>query len=113
MEELLLRVDTNRPYLRDWLPWLEMTRTIDEMIMFVESALHQLSSNQGFQTAIWHHGQIIGIIGYHHLEWANSSTCIGYWLDEEHCREVASREGRAGGACHCRMPLDEWSTESC
>jgi ribosomal-protein-serine acetyltransferase len=80
-EDLLLLVDINRPYLREWLPWLDLTRTIDEMIVFVESTMHQLSSNQGFQTAIWHHGQIVGIIGYHHLEWANRSTCIGYWLD--------------------------------
>jgi ribosomal-protein-serine acetyltransferase len=81
-EDLLLLVDANRLYLREWLPWLDMTRNIDEMIVFVESTLRQLSANQGFQTAIWHQGQIVGIIGYHHLEWANRSTCIGYWLDE-------------------------------
>jgi ribosomal-protein-serine acetyltransferase len=83
-EELLLLVDANRPYLREWLPWLDLTRTIDEMIVFVESTLHQISSNMGFQTAIWHQGQIVGIIGYHHLEWANRSVCIGYWLDQRH-----------------------------
>jgi ribosomal-protein-serine acetyltransferase len=81
-EELMVIVDANRVYLREWLPWLDMTRNIDEMIVFVESTLRQLSANQGFQTAIWHQGQIVGIIGYHHLEWANRSTCIGYWLDE-------------------------------
>jgi ribosomal-protein-serine acetyltransferase len=83
-EELLLLVDANRPYLREWLPWLDLTSSIDEMIVFVESTLHQISSNLGFQTAIWHQGQIVGIIGYHHLEWANRSTCIGYWLDERY-----------------------------
>jgi ribosomal-protein-serine acetyltransferase len=81
-EELLVLVDVNRAYLREWLPWLDMTRNIDEMIVFVDSTLRQLAANQGFQTAIWHQGQIVGIIGYHHLEWANRSTCIGYWLDE-------------------------------
>src|SRR5512137_39277 len=80
-EELMLLVDANRPYLREWLPWLDMTRTIDEMIIFVESTLRQFASNQGFQTAVWHQEKIVGIIGYHHLEWANRSTCIWYWLD--------------------------------
>jgi ribosomal-protein-serine acetyltransferase len=61
-----------------------MTHGIDAMIVFVDSTMRQLASNQGFQTAIWHNGQIVGIIGYHHLEWANRSTCIGYWLDERH-----------------------------
>jgi hypothetical protein len=73
-EELMLLVDANRPYLREWLPWLDVTRSIDEMIVFVESTQRQLAASLGFQTAIWHHGQIVGIIGYHHLEWANRST---------------------------------------
>jgi ribosomal-protein-serine acetyltransferase len=104
-EELLLLVDANRPYLREWLPWLDLTRNIDEMIVFVESTLSQLSSNQGFQTAIWHNGQIVGIIGYHHLEWANRSTCIGYWLDERY-------QGRGFMTKACRAlvdyAFDEW-----
>ena len=104
-EELLLLIDANRPYLREWLPWLDMTRSIDEMIVFVESTLRQLASNQGFQTAIWHHGQIVGIIGYHHLEWANRSTCIGYWLDERY-------QGRGFMTKACRAlvdyAFDEW-----
>lgn len=83
-EDLLLVVDANRPYLRNWLPWLDMTRGIDEMIVYVDSTIRQLAANQGFQTAIWHNDKIVGIIGYHHLEWANRSTCIGYWLDERH-----------------------------
>ena len=83
-EELLLLVDSNRSYLREWLPWLDTTSTIDEMIHFVESTLRQLESGLGFQAGIWKNRQIVGIIGYHHLEWANRSTCIGYWLDARH-----------------------------
>lgn len=104
-EDLLLIVDANRPYLREWLPWLDMTRSIDEMIVFVESTQRQLSANQGFQTAIWHNGQIVGIIGYHHLEWANRSTCIGYWLDERF-----QGKGLMTKACRALVDyaFDEW-----
>jgi ribosomal-protein-serine acetyltransferase len=104
-EELMLLVDANRPYLREWLPWLDMTRTIDEMIIFVESTLRQLASNQGFQTAIWHQEKIVGIIGYHHLEWANRSSCIGYWLDGQ-----VQGKGFMTKAC-CTLvdyAFDEW-----
>ncbi len=80
-EDLLPLVDANRMYLREWLPWLDMTRDIDEMIAFVDSAVRQQAAGLGFQAGIWYHGGIIGIIGYHHLEWANRSTCIGYWID--------------------------------
>jgi ribosomal-protein-serine acetyltransferase len=83
-EPLLLLVDANRPYLRRWLPWLDMTKNIDEMIAFVESALRQHTSGLGFQTGVWYAGELAGIIGYHHLEWANRSTCVGYWLAERY-----------------------------
>ena len=82
-ENILLLVDANRPYLREWLPWLDLTRNIDEMLAFVESAIRQQTSGVGFQAGIWHCNRLAGIIGYHHLEWANRSTCIGYWLAEE------------------------------
>ncbi len=81
-EEILLLVDANRPYLREWLPWLDLTRDIDEMLAFVESAIRQQTSGLGFQAGIWCDNRLVGIIGYHHLEWANRSTCLGYWLAE-------------------------------
>lgn len=81
-EQLLLLIDSSRPYLRQWLPWLDVTRNIDEILAFIDSAQRQLDSNAGFQAGIWQRDQIVGIIGYHHLEWANRLTCIGYWLGE-------------------------------
>ncbi len=85
-EELLPLVDINRVYLREWLPWLDMTRSIDEMIAFIDSAVRQQAAGLGFQAGIWYQNQIVGVIGYHHLEWANRSTCIGYWLSEPYQR---------------------------
>jgi ribosomal-protein-serine acetyltransferase len=83
-EEMLLLVNANRAYLRKWLPWLDMTTNIDEMIAFVESAMRQHTSGLGFQAGIWQGNEIVGIIGYHHLEWANRSTCMGYWIGERY-----------------------------
>lgn len=104
-EELFLLVDSNRLYLRQWLPWLDLTRNIDDMLASIESTMRQLDSNLGFQAGIWQKGQIVGIIGYHHLEWANRSTCIGYWLGERF-------QGRGIMTKSCRSLVDyafhEW-----
>jgi ribosomal-protein-serine acetyltransferase len=81
-EDLLSLVDGNRVYLREWLPWLDVTRTIDELLAFIDSAVRQQAAGLGFQAGIRYQNQLIGVIGYHHLEWANRSTCIGYWLAE-------------------------------
>ena len=104
-EELLLLVDANRPYLREWLPWLDMACNIDEMIAYVDSALRQQASGAGFQAGIWLENQIVGIIGYHHLEWANRSSCIGYWLAEQFQRRGIMRK-----ACRSLVEyaFDEW-----
>jgi len=82
-EELLPLIEKNRAYLREWLPWLDMTRDIDEMIAFIDASIRQHAAGLGFQAGIWHQNQIVGVIGYHHLEWANHSTCIGYWISEQ------------------------------
>ena len=104
-EPLLLLVDSNRPYLRRWLPWLDMTKSIDDMVAFVESALRQHTSGLGFQAGLWHAGELAGIIGYHHLEWANRSTCVGYWLAERY-------QGRGIMTKACKSiveyAFDEW-----
>ncbi|TSA16654.1 N-acetyltransferase [bacterium] len=104
-EELLLLVDANRPYLREWLPWLDMACNIDEMIAYVDSALRQQASGAGFQAGIWLENQIVGIIGYHHLEWANRSSCIGYWLAEQFQQRGIMRK-----ACRSLVEyaFDEW-----
>lgn len=104
-EDLLPLVDGNRAYLREWLPWIDMTRTIDEMIAFIDSAIRQQASGLGFQAGLWNQSQIIGVIGYHHLEWANRSTCIGYWL-----AEPFQRRGIMTKACRTLVEyaLDDW-----
>ncbi|MCX6134053.1 MAG: GNAT family protein [Ignavibacteriales bacterium] len=95
-EDLLPLIESNRAYLREWLPWLDMTTTIDEMIAFVDAAIRQQAAGLGFQAGIMHQDQLVGIIGYHHLEWANRSTCIGYWLSEPFQRRgIMTKASRA------------------
>jgi ribosomal-protein-serine acetyltransferase len=94
-EPLMLLIGENREYLRQWLPWLDATRTIEEMVAFVESAVKQETSGLGYQAGIWSTDELIGIIGFHHLEWANRSTNIGYWLAERH-----QGRGIMTKACH-------------
>ncbi len=104
-EPLMLLVEENRPYLRRWLPWLDMTRNIDEMIAFVETALRQQTSGLGFQAGVWSAGELAGVIGYHHLEWANRSTCVGYWISERY-----QGQGIMTKACRSIVDyaIDEW-----
>ena len=81
--ELHALIESNRTYLARWLPWAA-GQTFEDTLGFIHRTKEQLSANDGFQTAIASDDQIIGVIGYHAVDWPNRSTRIGYWLDEGH-----------------------------
>jgi ribosomal-protein-serine acetyltransferase len=74
--------DANRAYLREWLPWLDDTRSPDDIRGFIRIATQQFASNQGYECGIWWHGELVGTIGNHRIDWRNGATSIGYWLGE-------------------------------
>ncbi len=77
-------VDKNRDHLRQWLAWVDGTTSPETMVGFIENTLEQAEKNQGVQAGIWHHDELVGIIGHHHIDWNNRHTSIGYWLSQEH-----------------------------
>lgn len=82
-EELNALIDANRDHLSRWLPWAA-TQTVEDTLAFIRKARGQLTENDGFQVAIVCEGRIIGVVGYHCVDWANRLTSIGYWLAEDH-----------------------------
>lgn len=79
-EELFRITDDSRDYLREWLPWVDSTKTIEDSRAFIQSTLKQFASNNGFQAGIWWKNQLVGCIGFHSIDWSNRKTSIGYWL---------------------------------
>ena len=76
-------IEANRAYLARWLPWAA-SQTFDDTLDFIRRTQSQLTDNDGFQVAIVVEEGILGVIGYHAVDWGNRSTRIGYWLDEGH-----------------------------
>ncbi|MBU9720377.1 MULTISPECIES: GNAT family N-acetyltransferase [Bacillaceae] len=81
-EALFQLTDQSRDYLREWLPWVDFTKSINDSNNFIDSTLKQFSQNNGFQAGIWYKGHLAGVIGLHSINWSNHSTSIGYWLGE-------------------------------
>ncbi len=87
-EDLVRVIDGNREHLAEWLPWVEATsNSVDERREFIRRTRQQLADNDGFQAAILEGDEIVGVIGYHGIDWRNQSTSIGYWL-------AADRQGK-------------------
>jgi ribosomal-protein-serine acetyltransferase len=79
-DELFALIEKNRAYLREWLPWLDVTTSPADNLNFIKSSREQFASNNGFQTAILYQVQLVGMTGFHRIDWANQSTTLGYWL---------------------------------
>jgi ribosomal-protein-serine acetyltransferase len=74
-------VEANRPYLARWMPWASaQDRAGTER--FIAVAEEQFARDDGFQAAIEPEGELIGVAGFHAIDWTNRNTSIGYWLAE-------------------------------
>jgi ribosomal-protein-serine acetyltransferase len=82
-DELYALIDGNRAYLSRWMPWAS-AQSLDDTLEFIRTTRRQLHENNGFQTAILFEDSIIGVIGFHAVDWTHRTTSIGYWLAEEH-----------------------------
>lgn len=84
---LFLLAEENREYLSKWSPWIQDIRTLADTQRFIRQTLRQFAENDGFHAGIWYKGEMAGIIGYHHLDWLNHKTEVGYWLGERFQRK--------------------------
>lgn len=95
-EELFRITDNSRQHLREWLPWVDATTSIDDSRVFVQSTLNNFASNNGLNAGIWWENRLAGCIGFHSIDWSNRNTSIGYWLAQEYQgRGIMTRATRA------------------
>ena len=81
---LFALTDCNRLFLREWLPWLDLVRTVDDSRHFIESAESMATSNSAPTFAIIHAGTLCGVTGFHSVNKAHCTGSIGYWLGQDH-----------------------------
>jgi len=80
--ELFGLIDANREYLREWLPWLDNNKYLQNTLDFITLSKKQYSDDVSLNLAVCINGTIAGIISLHRFDWPNRSTHIGYWLGE-------------------------------
>lgn len=82
--EMFALIERNRAGLRQWLPWVDTTLTIEDSKQFIIRATDQFYSDTGFHCAIIYRGRMAGVVGCVKLDPVNRSCEIGYWLGEEY-----------------------------
>ncbi|MDX6635760.1 MAG: ribosomal-protein-serine acetyltransferase [Solirubrobacterales bacterium] len=78
-EELHALIEANRSHLARWLPWAA-GQNREGTERFLAEAEAQLARDDGFQARIAPEGEIVGVVGFHSIDWIDRNTSLGYWL---------------------------------
>ena len=81
-DPLFALLDQSRSYLREWLPFVDGTRAVEDTKDFIQGGLQQYASNNGGELGIWYRGELAGVLGLHYIHGSNRLTSIGYWMGE-------------------------------
>jgi ribosomal-protein-serine acetyltransferase len=93
---LFTLVDRQRPYLREWLPWVDETQSYVNTATFIANSRQQFADGRGFQAGIFLDDALVGVIGFHDINHVHRFTSIGYWLSSDvQGRGIMTRACRA------------------
>lgn len=76
-------VDSNRTYLRKWLPWLDFNTSIADSRNFILDAIEGYKTGLNLHLVLVDHAthKVIGVCGFHTIR--NHIAKFGYWLAED------------------------------
>ncbi|WP_449536848.1 GNAT family N-acetyltransferase [Ferdinandcohnia sp. Marseille-Q9671] len=83
-ERIFNLTEGSRPYLREWLPWLDTTTKIEDTKAYIESCKKSYVDQKGLYTAIVYKNEIVGVASYNSIDWSNKIAHIGYWLGQQY-----------------------------
>lgn len=91
-------INENRDYLREWLAWVDSTRTLEDVRRLIRFGLRQHARSDGMNAGLWYHDALVGVISYNYIDSARCQTEIGYWLG-------AAYQGRGLMTAACRAMI--------
>jgi len=81
-EEIFAVIERSREHLRQWLPWVDETRSASDIRTFLHGALEAFARGEELHAGIWIAGSLAGAIGHHRVDNLHHNASIGYWLAE-------------------------------
>jgi len=73
-------VDENRAFLRQWLPWVDSTLSVEDTEAFVKASMKSNSDGSQLICFILENERLVGAISVVHFNREHSRCEIGYWL---------------------------------
>ncbi|MBM7609704.1 ribosomal-protein-serine acetyltransferase [Lysinibacillus composti] len=75
----------SKTYLKEWLGWLDHTKSVEDTAQHILSRCKELVENGGYPQsfAILYNDKIAGTIGFNEIHKANKMGIVGYWIGEK------------------------------
>ncbi|WNO08288.1 GNAT family protein [Teredinibacter sp. KSP-S5-2] len=74
--------DSNRVYLRKWLPWVDRVNTVEDTATFIAEAKNKQGKESAASFALFFNDSLCGVVGFHEINTITQTGMIGYWLAE-------------------------------
>lgn len=84
-EALFKLTIASKPYLREWLGWLDYIESVEDSKKNIEGRIKGLIETGGFPKsfAVMYKGVLAGTIGFNEIDRGIQCGTIGYWLGQE------------------------------
>jgi ribosomal-protein-serine acetyltransferase len=111
-----------REELREWLPWVDRTRSVEEPRQFILKSIEEYGKREALAACICVDGRVAGAISLHKIDALNFQTSIGYWLAGEYqgrgvmtraCRALVSHAFTEYGLHRVEIRCATGNTKSC
>src|SRR6266852_3350807 len=79
-DEFFSVIERNRARLGRWLPWVEHTRSAEDVRTFIRETLLTFPAQESLHVGVWVEGKLAGGLGHRAIDRVNRSVSIGYWL---------------------------------
>lgn len=79
-QPLFALTNKNRTYLKKWLAWLDLVKTLEDTQTFIDTVVHQHNHNQATTFGIVYRNELVGIAGFNQFDYQHKWGAIGYWL---------------------------------
>ena len=78
--EMFALIDAHRDDLREWLTWVDATRSGADVRRYAQFARAQFEAMASFDYAVVLDGDQVGAVGLHGFDWSSRHAEMGYWL---------------------------------
>ncbi|MRX71516.1 GNAT family N-acetyltransferase [Bacillus lacus] len=73
-------IDKNREFLKEWLPWIDSKKTVEDIQSSIDKWGNKYISNTAINAGIFFKGELVGMVAFPEIDWQGKKTSFGYWL---------------------------------